>query len=97
MVGYESKNTHQINMCCNDVGLHDRDMLTILDGIVNIIRKIFVITQRIVNLTMSRIYICTPKIMRKVTYMHNLDLLFCPNCVSFLNTCMFGVCSSILT
>ena len=65
MVGCESKNGHQKDIFENRLDYVFK--LTILDPIVNIIGGLYdhSTNQRIFTLTMNRIFIPAPKIMRK--------------------------------
>lgn len=40
MIGCESWNKHHSNMCWREIGLRDEYLLTILDTIINIIRRV---------------------------------------------------------
>ena len=61
MVACGSKNKHQKDMGCKDIGLCAQSLLTISDTIVNIIGG----TQRIFTLKMNRIFTRAPKIRTK--------------------------------
>ena len=49
MVGCESKNGHQKDMCWKEIGLYDHNLLNVLHVIFNIIGETYMIIQQLVE------------------------------------------------
>ena len=76
MVRCASKNGYQRDMRLKEIRLHARNMITILSSIVSIVGwKLYdhLMSTKMLNLMMNKMFICTPIITRKVAKASILD------------------------